>query len=387
MKKLKKTAKIEKVFGKPLTEGEVFDEKDSAEQVDEEFDALSEFESQDEEEIQEEVDGALTDKQIKKQSEIDFVKSKISKILKSSNIEIVDENFGDEYELDENDNKKQSQQDYDALKALFGEKDRNKKEELTLTIDDFDYTYVGRYIEEFDLMHVKNIKHIRLKNPNAKKIKKALIAASLVCVVGLGTFFGFFMTKQKPVVMTSVSLSQTASTSNYYVGENFNFDGLFVNVQYSNGTTKKVKLTNEYFDHTEGGIVEHVGGNIQFLGGSVLMVFNYEGCLLNYNIEVKNRELSGISARYSDSIFNLEQGSYITGHLNGLNDLIILLDYGEYGITKISNYNNISLWVDGQICIYEYSRGWKVPKATKGSTITIKYENASLDQSFVYVLN
>lgn len=374
MKKLKKVAKIEKVFGKP-DENLVFEEKQKDNIEVEPYDVLSEYETEEDTETQiEKTDSALTKKQIEKQSKIENVKSKISKILKSSNIEIVDENFGDEYDLEEDDNQLKSQQDYDTLKALFGDKDRNKKDELTLTIDDFDYTYVGKYIEEFDLMHLKNIKHIKLRNPHAKKIKKALIAAGLTVTIALGGVLGFFLMRKTPVVMTSVALSQELSTSNYYTNDYFSYDGLFINVKYSDGSSKKVKVTSEHFEYTEGS-VEVIDDNIQFLGGNVLVVFNYEGYLLNYNIEVKTKQLRGIDAVYSDSIFNLNAGDYIKGFQNKQSDLVLLFDYGEYGYSKEGRYSNVSLKIGETIVDYESGKGWKLPESLQNKTITIIYND------------
>ena len=74
-------------------------------------------------------DDNLTETQRKKKEKLDSVKSKISKILQSQNIEIVDENFGDEYEKDTIETSEQSEQDYDELKSLFGE----DKEVLSLS--------------------------------------------------------------------------------------------------------------------------------------------------------------------------------------------------------------------------------------------------------------
>ncbi len=384
MKKLKKPAKIEKIFGGSSEEERVFAEKNQ-EETQEEYDVLADYETEeDKQETAPEEVSELTEKQIQKQSEIETVKSTISKILKSSNIEIVDENFGDEFE-DEDGDAAKSKQDYDALKALFGDKDRNKKDELTLTIDDFDYTYVGKYIEEYDLMHLKNIKRIKLRNPNAKKIKRAMIAAGLILVVGLGGALGWLLTRQSPVVMTTVGLSQSSSTSNYFVGEKFSFDGLFINVGYSDGSLKRVQLNAEHLDHTEGGSVDVIGDEIQFLGGNVSMVFNYEGYNLTYNIEVKpNRTLEGIEARYSDKIFHLNAGEFIGSYANGKSDLIVLFDYGEYGLSKAGNYDNITVKVDGVSMPYEKGKGWRMTTSTEGKLITVEYMTAA--QTFTTIL-
>ena len=100
-------------------------------------------------------------------------------VVRNNAIEIVDENIGDEYESGGATSDEKSQQDYDSLKALFGDKAKGKKDEVTLTIDDFDYTYTGQYLDEYDLMHMKAIKKIRLQRKYPKGLKKFLIA----CIV------------------------------------------------------------------------------------------------------------------------------------------------------------------------------------------------------------
>lgn len=344
------------------------------------------IEKQEEVETKQETEpGELTEKQIQKQNEIETVKSKISKILKSSNIEIVDENFGDEYDLEETDAQKQSQQDYDTLKALFGDKDRNKKDELTLTIDDFDYTYVGKYIEEYDLMHLKNIKHIKLRNPNAKKIKKALIAASVAITIVIGAVCGFMFTKQKPIVLESVKLSQTESNANFYVDDYFNFDGLKLNLNYSNGTNIEKQLTyDNLLTKSSVGSMEFVDSNksIKFLGGDVILKFQYEGYILDYHVYVKEKIMSGISAKVADGVYSLKSGNYI----NAKDMLIVLFEYEGYGISKEGDLSRVKIRIDSSYCS-DYSKemnGWKLNKdVSKDSTIEVIYDlSNSEDFSF-----
>ena len=143
------------------------DEKSNSQDIEEPTDQAPIDNIQPEDSEEPEVE--LTESQKEKKEKLDSVKSKISKILKSSNIEIIDENIGDEYDDDEiSESEKQKQQDYDSLKAIFGKDDKNKKQELTLTIDDFDYTYIGKYVDEYDLMHRKNIKKIKLPSKYGK---------------------------------------------------------------------------------------------------------------------------------------------------------------------------------------------------------------------------
>ena len=383
----KKSPKLNKDIKSSKTEEKSSgaEEKSTEFQPDDIFKQFETEETRNQESQRDATSGELTEKQIQKQNEIETVRSKISQILKSSNIEIVDENFGDEYDLDESDAQKQSQQDYDTLKALFGEKDRNKKDELTLTIDDFDYTYVGKYIEEFDLMHLKTIKHIKLKNPYAKKIKKALIAASLVVVVAVGAVCGFMFTKTEPVVLKSVTLSQNASYANFYEKDYFNFDGLKLKLEYSNGVREEKDLTYNHLILTEGGSVERIDAaeTIQFLGGDVRMTFSYEGFNLLYNVEVKEKVLVGISARTADGIYSLKKDDYI----NAENQLVVLFEYDGFGFSKDGDLDNITINVDGIACgAYNADRkGWLVSAdINKNSKIQIIYDSSNLEEPIIY---
>ena len=137
-KKKKKQPKVEKAIKGSSEEEQVLDaENKTDELVDKNQAAIDDFLGQEETPQ----DDFLTEKQRIKVEKLNSVKSKISQILKSQNIEIVDENIGDEYEMEgAGESEAKSQQDYDSLKALFGDKDKGKSQELTLTIDDFDYT-------------------------------------------------------------------------------------------------------------------------------------------------------------------------------------------------------------------------------------------------------
>jgi hypothetical protein len=374
--KKNKEPKVEKVFGDKTENEETSNSGADAKSQEASNDDLEGF--VDKSQID---DSNLTEAQKAKFEKLGNVRDKISKILQSSNIEIVDENFGDEYESESGgDNEKQQQQDYDSLKALFGSKDKAKTQELTLTIDDFDYTYTGQYIDEYDLMHMKGIKKIHLQRKHSKHFKKIIIAATLVVVLGLGGFLGYFLTRETPVYLKGVSLSQTEH--DYYIYENFDYTGLYLITEYSDGRTGKVKLSSEYLVDIIGK-VERQGDDIQFTGGSLAeLTFNYGGFEVNYTVNIKTKTRQGISAIYADGLFELESGSYINDDY-----LKILLDYGDYGKEFISlSTSGLKISVDD--VEYSYSTdpsnkkigGFKLTQnITKSSKIVIKYSGIEFE--------
>ena len=368
MAKKKKQPKIEKVF-----DGSSAEEQVSAAENEEkkEISAIDEFLGVD----PNDTGDGLTDAQREKQERLNSVKGKIAQILKSQNIEIVDENFGDEYEHGSGEvSAEKAQADYDSLNELFGASNKNKKQELTLTIDDFDYTYTGQYVDEYDLMHLKNIKRIKLQKKYPKWMKKAIIATSAVAVVGIGVFLGFYLTRDIPVYLKGVSLSQVGH--DYYVDEVFDYTGLYLIAEYSDGSKQEIKLDKT---HLKGviGRVEHVGTDgkdIQFLSGNAAVItFNYQGFDVEYTVNILKKVETGLQAIYTNGLFNLRTNQYISDSV-----LNLLVDYGAFGKSEIKLSNPaIEVYIDGSTdkLAYVAGEGFKLETdLSTSSTIKVVYK-------------
>lgn len=380
----KKEPKVEKVFDDKTEKEESSQNQENtngdAENQEQQLTGLEEFEDPNAE-VNE--DDGLTEIQKQKYEKLGNVKDKISKILKSSNVEIVDENIGDEYDLDyATDSEKQQQQDYDSLKALFGNKDKSKKQELTLTIDDFDYTYVGQYIDEYDLMHMKGIKKVRLQRKYPKHLKKFLIAACVVLIAGLGGFLGYYFTRETPVYLKSVALNQTEN--NYYIYENFDYTGLYLIAEYSNGVKQYIPLNGNYLVDIIGR-VERNGDDIQFTGGTLAeLTFSYQGFNVNYSVNILEKIKEGLIALYSPGFFNLQSGEYITDDY-----LKILCDYGDYGQELLDlSSSEIELYVNDTKLNYVTNSGENksgfllTENLTESSTIRVSYQGIELEFTY-----
>ena len=380
MAKKKKQPKIEKVF-----EGSSTEEQVSAAENEEkkEISAVDEFLGVD---PNDPGDG-LTDSQREKKEKLDSVKSKISQILKSQNIEIVDENFGDEYEAGTGAaNAEKAQADYDSLSALFGDANKNKKKELTLTIDDFDYTYTGQYIDEYDLMHLKNIKRIKLQRKYPKWMKKAIIAASIIAVIGVGAFLGFYLTRDIPVFLKNVTMSQTEH--DYYVNEVFDYTGLYLIAEYSDGSVQHIKLNQSHLSNVLGR-VDHVGKDgqdIQFLSGNAaVLTFNYQGFDVTYTVNLLKKVESGLQAIYTKGLFEVKGDDYIT------NDVLnVLIDYGDFGKEEVRlSSSALELYVDSEKLQYVSGKGFEVISDISTSSvmkIVYKYNSGAskIELEFTY---
>ena len=304
----------------------------------------------------------LSEAQKKQIEQLGSVKDKISKILKSSNIEIVDENFGDEYESGSgatSDAKKQ--QDYDSLKSLYGGADDKKSKELTLTIDDFDYTYTGQYLDEFDMVHLKNIKRIRLQNKYAKKIKKIALIASLVLIVVSGGLAAFFLTRETPVYLKNITLNEDSGS--YYVNDYFDYAGLYIFAEYSNGHVEKIKLNPSHLQQKFGNVVETEEG-IYFDGVKPAeLVFGYRGKTVTYAVTVENKREIDLAAIYSEGLFNLSQGDLINEK-----NLKLLVKYSNFKPVFVEGYDSddFDIYIGNEKCEYDHERkGFVAGSSTK----------------------
>lgn len=373
MAKKKKQPKVEKVFGDKNEDSVNLSADESLSENQSTGSDIDDFLGK------ETPEDKLTDKQKKKLEKLNNVKNKISKILKSSNIEIIDENFDDDYDYGSADTPDaQSQQDYDSLKAMYGGKDKVKKEELTLTIDDFDYTYIGQYLEEYDLMHMKNIKKVRIQKKRSPKLKKFLLISSIVVVVIIGAVLGFLFTREEPVYLKAVTLSQTERV--YNVNESFEDTGLFFYAEYSDGTIKKIRLNKEEHFNNELslGRFKKTGENNENITfdntGTANLVFTYEGFNVNYVVTVTRKTETGIQAIYSSGIFNLGVSDSITSKM-----LTVCVEYeGDKTKPKEIDLSSVTVLIDGQACTHT-NDGFKASKATTaGSVIEVKYGNFTL---------
>ena len=337
----------------------------------------------------------LSEKEKEKLDKLKNIKSKISRILQSSDIEIVDENEGDDYESEaegSSDIAKQ-QQDYDILKAKFGKGNKDKKEEVTLTIDDFDFTYVGKYVDEYDLIHMKNIKRIKLPNKHKKLIKRLILATSIIIALSVAGIVGYNMTKAKPEVLVSVSLSQ--KTQKYFENESFDFTGLYLTEVYSTGRINVIDLSESNYRVHKGGYAsayKKTGGvldrliftgksnvTIYFQHGGFGMDDNYQDLIMN--ITVLKKEEKSITVKYSNGIFDLQGGDVINSEY-----LIPLIDYENYNSNKISlDSSNLKVIVDGRTLLYNKNlKGFELPEGvniTKDSIINIRYDVVSTTET------
>ena len=255
---------------------------------------------------------------------------------------------------------------------MFGGKEKAKKQELTLTIDDFDYTYVGKYVEDLDLIHKKNIKKIKLPSKAMKIVRKVAIIVILVSALIVGGVFALKFTREPAYFLDKVVLSQEKQS--YFVDENFDFTGLYLNLTYSNGKKSymnSIPLTISHFSQANSRGNFNVGkSTITFTGGTeVILSFAYGGKICSMSIEIERKEIKGITAKFTNGLFNLQSGDKLTNK-----NLFVLVDYDNYN-SEILTFDSLTFKVDGVTQNYNKNSGTidLNKNITHDSTIEITY--------------
>ena len=152
---------------------------------------------------------------------------------------------------------------YSSFLKQYANKEDNTLENLA--------TY-GKYDSELDFKLNSNIKKVRFPMRKQTKIAVSLLFAFLM--VAAGVFLGFWLYEPPAeIVLTQINLSQPTKNNYYivdnvFVGDTINYSHIFMNCEYSDGSTSKLELTNSEItkEVTTTGKVE----NQEFIQSSIM---------------------------------------------------------------------------------------------------------------------
>ena len=202
--------------------------------------------------------------------------------------------------------------------SRFMEKHTKKEENV-------DIGTFGKYDSDLDFRLNQNIKKVRF--PMSKQLKILLSCLAVVLLAGIGTFLGIYLYEEPPaIVLTKVALSQERVT-NVYVNDNLNVDYIYLNCEYSDGTTKRLPVSKDMLTVNTTSAVQYdtATGNTKFINsGMVYVTVEYEGNSLRLTYIVEQKTLQGISAFASD----IEISNSLTA-INLNNKLIVNAHYGS----------------------------------------------------------
>ena len=171
----------------------------------------------------------------------------------------------------------------------------------------------GDYRKNLDFSINTSIKRFRVKPPKKPIIIAVASVLAFLLVVGVVSYF-IINRPAPPVVMSSVSLSQTYTYQ--YVGDELDIRGLYANCKYSDGSIRKVKITEEMISRKslnidEDNIIQDYD-NLDFeipegTNKSTFVYFAVNGFEAKLDIRITKIEVESISAELIGQSFSVGQ--------------------------------------------------------------------------------
>jgi hypothetical protein len=183
-------------------------------------------------------------------------------------------------------------------------------------------------------------------------------------VAGAGVA-AFFMFRKTPVYLKSISLNQLEG--NYYVYDDFNYDGLYIIAEYSDGRKERIKLTPNHLIDKVGNInVGSDGETLQFTGTiPATLTFAYGGKTVDYSVIVNNKRASGLKAKYTEGLFNLDAGGLINS-----SNLKLLQKYSNFNSTYFDyTGDDVDIFINGTKCQYDSQKESFIAAETTKSAV------------------
>ena len=199
----------------------------------------------------------------------------------------------------------------------------------------------GKYDSDLDFKINRKIKRVHLPLP--KKTKIILSAVAGVVAVGLISAVAVMLYKPPvPVTLSSVAITQPLDvTKRYYVvsnvnvGDKVNFANIYLNCKYSDGSTKRIKITSSMATLATNSGVQ----NGRFVKtGAVDYRINYQGKTLDLRFMVTENlpySLSAFPANFDAEGNNCLQVNKTAGAVDITNRLVIKCTYDDGTIKQV----------------------------------------------------
>ncbi len=179
-----------------------------------------------------------------------------------------------------------SQQKYSSFLKQYSKKDDTVENLVTY----------GKYDSELDFRINRNIKKVRFPMPKHIKILLSCIVFLVVVLASVSLAIVLYDAPQE-IILTKISLTQPTSSSYYlvnnvYVGDSVNYSNIYINCEYSDGSTKQVALASNMVDTSAATIISN---GVFIESGEAVVTVNYSGKTLKLKYLVEDKSITGIS--------------------------------------------------------------------------------------------
>lgn len=213
----------------------------------------------------------------------DITDDEIESFIKSTHIEDDEEDDPSQYKgLSEEEIKdlKERKRKLKELQARYNSKETKKSD-------------IGEYKKNLDFSVNTSIKRFKLKPPKKPFIIAGLsvLGAAIIAIIIVAIVF---TRPPAPVTLASINISQ--EYTNQYVGESVDIRGLYINCTYSDGSTKKIKVTEDMIAGRSPNISQ--SNFISSFNSDTYVYFKYGGKQTKLNIRLTDIDPTSMSASF-----------------------------------------------------------------------------------------
>lgn len=213
--------------------------------------------------------------------------------------------------------------------------------------DEPDSGSAGKYNSDLDFKLNRKMRKVHLPLP--KKIKALIWSLSAVGAVIIGVTLGLLLYKPPAeITLTSVAISQPKNVRGQYlvdggyVGDKLSYDNIYLICTYSDGSVKKVPVTED--------MVTKVSGRVsrgQFVNGDVTSTISYNGFVNQILFTVDTRKPVAMTLSQVDTIYTTsKEGTNVYLDLN--KQLVVNITYSD-GTTKKVDLNKCKYYLIGSL--------------------------------------
>ncbi|MBQ8468668.1 MAG: hypothetical protein IJ542_02810 [Clostridia bacterium] len=296
-------------------------------------------------------------------------------------IKAISEKLREELGLNEQEEKKEEEEADDYYSRFY--KKYSKKEE------NVDTTSFGKYDSDLDFKINKKVRRVHLPLP--KKTKVLFGALAGVFVIMFAAVLGVVLYKPPvPVYISGVAITQRVDSvdgcyvvDDNYLGQKLSYDSVYINCTYSDGSVKKVQITEDMTKILTSGAINSRGEFVR--EGDVDVEVKYAGktMILRFVVEANPPvSMTLFSANNNTKTFDISQ-SATTWQID--NKIVVNITYQD-GTTKQVSVNDCRYLIDGKSPTV--SNGiMQIPAglSTGGYVVRISYSETLADGTVVNV--
>lgn len=196
---------------------------------------------------------------------------------------------------------------------------------------------IAKYDADLDFKLNRKVKKVHF--PLSKKMKAFIgvfsfvVVAAIITLLAVGIGNNGTSASLQKIVLSQPEVSGVYQVSEVYVGDKLDFDNIYINCTYSDGSTKKVELSRDMLSTTS----TKIDSNDKFIAaGNVEFVVSYQKQTARLNFQVKENSVENITLLLPPKGSNSYNFEVENSLIDMSNDVIVNAKYSNGQTVRIS---------------------------------------------------